>query len=136
MSACGYSDECGLQYAPQFDASRASESFQPSHFFSFRNQITWSMDSNEDRSAFLLPSFGSLMQDVGLRPAKHDLFAHHAASPPSSLRFLKDCGSFATPSMVGGAGAQNTILALASSHLLSSRSAMAVSAASFGFSFA
>ncbi len=36
MSASGYFDECRLDYALQFDAIRASETFQISQSFSFR----------------------------------------------------------------------------------------------------
>mmetsp|Transcript_28206 Transcript_28206/g.58868 ORF Transcript_28206/g.58868 Transcript_28206/m.58868 type:complete len:246 (-) Transcript_28206:90-827(-) len=125
MDACDYSDECRFQYAPQFDASRASDSCHASEL----KQIPRPMDSREARTACFLPSFGSLMQDMGLDPAIPDSFAHQAASPSSSLRFPKDSGSLPTPSMFV---AQGSLLALMASHLLSSRSASAVSGAPFG----
>ena len=130
MAACDYSDECRFQYAPQFDAGTASDACHACLSISFGQQIPWSMDSREDRAACLLPSFGSLMQDMRLAPAIPDPFAQQAASSPASLRFPKD---YLSPSIFGGAGARGSLLALMTSHLLSARSAVAVSATPLGF---
>jgi hypothetical protein len=133
MAAFGYFDECRFQEAPQFNTSSESDSCYPSLPFSLRKQTPRSMDSIEDRAECLLPSFRSLIQDMGLAPAIPNPFAHQAASAPPSLRFTKDCGSFPTPSMFGGAGSNGSLLALMACHLLCSRRALAVSRAPFGF---
>mmetsp|Transcript_28205 Transcript_28205/g.58865 ORF Transcript_28205/g.58865 Transcript_28205/m.58865 type:complete len:252 (-) Transcript_28205:90-845(-) len=131
MDACDYSDECRFQYAPQFDASKASDSCHLPLAFRFGEQFPSPMDSREAQTSCLLPSFGSFMQDMGLVPAIPDPFAHQATFLPASLRIQKDCGSLPTPSMFV-ADAQGSLLALMASHLLSSRSASAVSGAPFG----
>jgi hypothetical protein len=132
MAACDYSDGCGFQYAPQFDASTASDSLHPSQSLSFGKLMPWSMDSHEDRTACLLPSFGSLMQVMRQASAIPDPLAHQPALPPVCLRSPKDSASFTTPSMFGGGCAQGSLLALMASHLLSSHRGLAVSAAPFG----
>ena len=140
MTVCDYSDECRFQYAPQFHASRASESCHHSLSFSFGKQNPWSMDP---RQACLLPSFGSLIQDIRLVSTIPDPFAQQAASPHCASfpthplvhqpAFPTDRGSLGSfPPMYGGAGAQGSLLALMASHVLSPRSALAVTPTPFG----
>ncbi len=132
MASCRCFD--ASRFTPRLDASRTPDSGHHSRSISFGRQIPWSPDaSNDGRSGCLLPSFRNLIQGMGLVPAEHDPFSHQAVSPPARLSIQNDCGSFPAPSMFGAARAQDNILALVASRVLSSRSALAVSATPFGF---
>jgi hypothetical protein len=135
MAACDHFDDCS--FTTQSNAK--VESWPPTESCSSGKKCPWSMVSSEDRVACLLPSFGSLMQGIGLvsaihDPANHNPSAHPAASQPPSLpvRFPKESRPFPTPSMVGSTGVHNCLPALVTSHLLSSRSALAASAVPVG----
>jgi hypothetical protein len=126
--ACGYFDECRLQ---QFHARRTSDPFHPSQSFSLGERIPNSTEASKGRTTCVLPSFGSIVHDMGLVPALPYQFTPQAASPQANLSFPKDCGSFPTPSVFGGSGAQCNLIALLASRLLCSRSVFAVSDAPF-----